>query len=151
MKFINLTQNTVYLEDIDRDIPFTNNQPQEIDINDVKKSIGFRRMIQLGQFKIVNPGNSIFERQLLRLQEISMNTKNKPEQPNIKFAERGTDIEVKIKGHFYDAGGYAKVNRNLALGLRKQGVNHEGRFRKNIKYKSRQSKFFRRIYRRFSL
>jgi len=31
-------------------------------------------------------------------------------------------MEVKIKGHFYENGGYSKVNRNLALGLRELGV-----------------------------
>lgn len=32
-------------------------------------------------------------------------------------------IDVKIKGHFFENGGYAKVNRNLALGLESLGVN----------------------------
>jgi len=32
-------------------------------------------------------------------------------------------IDVKIKGHFFENGGYAKVNRNLALGLEDLGVN----------------------------
>jgi len=31
-------------------------------------------------------------------------------------------MEIKIKGHFYENGGYAKVNRNLALGLKSLGI-----------------------------
>ena len=32
-------------------------------------------------------------------------------------------LKVIIKGHFYDNSGYAKVNRNLAFGLQKLGLN----------------------------
>lgn len=32
------------------------------------------------------------------------------------------DLEVNIKGNFYEAGGYAKVNRNLAIGLSSLGA-----------------------------
>ena len=31
-------------------------------------------------------------------------------------------MEIKIKGHFYENGGYSKVNKNIALGLRDLGV-----------------------------
>ncbi len=34
----------------------------------------------------------------------------------------GSDIKVKLRGHFFEAGGYAKVNRNLALALKEKGI-----------------------------
>lgn len=37
----------------------------------------------------------------------------------------GNQPEVVIKGHFYEAGGYAKVNRNLAYGLGQKGFKVE--------------------------
>lgn len=123
MKFENLTKNTVYLQDIDKDIPFSDTGLQEIDIDDVKKSAGFRKMIQLGQFKIIECGNSIFEKNLLKFQETYQKIESKQETEMVpQLTKRGEATEVRIKGHFYDAGGYAKVNRNLAWGLSKAGV-----------------------------
>ncbi len=120
MRFINITKNTVYLEDIDTSILYTEDKPQYIDVDDVKKSSGFRRMIRNGSFKIVEHGNSIFEKNLARM-KISVEKKQEVKK-TVNYTERGEEVEVRIKGHFYDAGGYAKVNRNLAIGLAHRGV-----------------------------
>jgi len=129
MRFINNTPNTIYIEDIDRSVPyFEDNRQQEISIDDAKKSDGFRRMLARGGFEIIECGSSLFERNL--------NKKKKKGQKMLKFSKKkitNTEnedventnkekIEVKIRGHFLAQGGYAKVNRNLATGLNKLGM-----------------------------
>jgi len=119
MEFINTTGNTVYLEDIDQSVFYYDGDVQYIDIDYVKKSKNFRRMIQLNKFILKQLGNSLFEKNLIRLQEsgkeMSISKKEKEEQIEVKSTS--DQIEVKLRGHMYEAGGYAKVNRNLAIGL----------------------------------
>jgi glycosyltransferase involved in cell wall biosynthesis len=129
MEFINKTNNTVHLEDIKIDIPYLENDiSQKIDINLVKKSECFRRLIILNQFIICDIDNSIFERSLLKIQKESkieidkMNKEKEMSKDNVQIPNKDNKLEVRIRGHFYEAGGYAKVNRNLALGLSKLGV-----------------------------
>jgi len=128
MQFINTTNNTIYLSDIKKDIPFNENEELFIELDDIKKSAHFRKMVIAGAFKIIKIGNSILERNLLRIQNERNNMKDTfstiAETIEINENEeiKTSDIEVKIRGHFYEAGGYAKVNRNLAIGLSKLGI-----------------------------
>lgn len=132
LKFINLTKNTIHLGDLNRDIPYLEDKsPQEISLNDAKKSAGFRRVILAGGFRIIECGNSIFERNLLKLQKRSeglqqnaLKTLQKARQATFekKIDSDPNQIEVRLRGHFYELGGYAKVNRNLAIGLHNENV-----------------------------
>jgi len=133
MKFVNLTKNTIHLTDLNRDILYLEDKsPQEMSLDDAKRSKGFRRVILAGGFKIVACGKSLFEKNLLRLQsqadELRDETIEKlckrPQQAikNKKGISTPNNIEVRLRGHFYELGGYAKVNRNLAIGLHNEGV-----------------------------
>ena len=113
VQFINKSNNTVYLSSIDMDIPFMGNSVQEISLDDIKKSKGFRVLLEAGKFEIVKCGDSLFERNLLKMQKKSENIEIKEND----FSSPSGKIEVKIRGSVYEAGGYAKVNRNLAFGL----------------------------------
>jgi len=120
MKFINETKNTVYLHDIDKHITYQGDEPQEIDADTILKSHGFQKLVEIGKFRIVSIGSSRIEKNLLRIQKMKIVNAHPVVTENQHIA---TDLEVLIKGHFLEAGGYAKVNRNLALGLQKLGVN----------------------------
>lgn len=128
MKFINKTGNTVFAQDIQRHIEFLGEEAQEIAVDDILKSQSFQQMVVLGAFEIVEIGTSRIEKNLQRVQkQMAMLKQNKAkvdavvssskEQPN------SVEQDVVIKGHFLEAGGYAKYNRNLALGLKAVGVN----------------------------
>lgn len=130
MKFINYSNNTIYLEDIDYNIPFCENfSQQEINIDNVKKSRNFRLLVALGQIKITEHENSLFERGLIKMQENapdqSNNEVNNEQEEEQEIMLENNELSVKIRGHFYEAGGYAKVNRNLAIALDNLGVNVE--------------------------
>jgi hypothetical protein len=45
MKFINKTNNSVYLEDVLISIPYKNEEIQEIETETVKKSFAFQQMV----------------------------------------------------------------------------------------------------------
>ena len=45
MLFINKSKNTIVLGDINKDIPFKENETQEISLDDVKRSRNFRLLI----------------------------------------------------------------------------------------------------------
>jgi|TARA_Y100000310_G_scaffold118187_1_gene116990 glycosyltransferase involved in cell wall biosynthesis len=117
VKFLNLTKNTVYLEDIDLYIPFTESV-QEIDTELVKKSKAFQLFVKIGSLDIIEANESRIEQNLKRLQN-QVPQKEEKEESNMPESDQ---LQVKIKGHFEEAGGYAKVNRNLALGLDRLGV-----------------------------
>ena len=124
MKFINHCQNTVYLEDIDRHIPFQDSTPQDIDLDDIKKSRSFRQFVLRGRFEVTESGNTHIERTVMKLQKeakkMAQESTDEPEQVVDKDSPK---LEVKLKGHLFEAGGYAKVNRNLVHGLNALGVN----------------------------
>jgi len=124
MNFINTSKNTIRINDLNRDILFLEGmEEQEISIQDAKKSLGFRRLVTSGLFEITKHGNSLFERDLIKLQKIGKKAlkENNKEKEN-DFATPTGDIEVKIRGNFLELGGYAKVNRNLAQGLHRTGI-----------------------------
>lgn len=119
MKFINKTGNTILVEDINLSIPYYEDQKeQHIYLDLVKKSMCFRNLILYKNIEITSEENTVFGKNLIRLNNM-LDLKNKKEET---FSKESSDIEVKITGHFFEAGGYAKVNRNLALGLNNLGV-----------------------------
>ena len=124
MEFINKTGNTLYLTDLDKDIPYLENEiPQYISLDDVKKSQSFRKMVNINLFLITKHDNSIFERNLVRIQKETTKMLDAIDK-TAKPLEQGSPppLEIKLRGHMYEAGGYAKVNRNLAIGLSKLGI-----------------------------
>ena len=118
MKFINRTKNTVSLSDINTTIPYLGDEVQEIDSDLIKKSNNFQYLVKNNLFEIVEIGTSRIESNLKK-QQFSGIRENIPAEKDISTKE----VQVRIKGHFYDAGGYAKVNRNIAFGLNDLGVN----------------------------
>ena len=120
MKFINHTGQSVHLTDIDLNVTYLEDlSPQDISLNLVKKSRNFRQMVLLGLFSISEHDGSPFEKSLKK-QEGKL--ENKMEKTEVE-GKNVDEIEVKIRGHFYEAGGYAKVNRNLAIALHDKGMN----------------------------
>ena len=109
MVFINETGNTVKLNDIGKVIPFLGKQPQEIDVDSVKRSKVFQSLCLAKKFLIVSTTDERIEKNLLHFQ----NGKMAPEKPK---------IEVKIRGHFLTNSGYGKANRNLVYALSMAGV-----------------------------
>lgn len=119
MKIINISKNTIYLPEIDKYFPYLEDEKeQEINIDEAKKSEGFRTLLYAKKLKITNHNGSLFERNLVKIQEIPL----KEKEIMKTTIENNGNIEVKIRGHFYEAGGYAKKNRNLAYGLSKLGI-----------------------------
>lgn len=133
MKFINKTKNTVFLEDIDLEIPFLEDySPQDIDLDLVKRSLAFRQLVALTLFEIVESNDSLFERNLNKIQKeaIKINNSNesnliKPPTDALDMSKTSSNIEVRLRGHFFEAGGYAKANRNIVNGLSSLGIDVE--------------------------
>lgn len=123
MKFINRTGNSVYIEDIDYNISFLGDEIQEIATSLIKRSSAFQKLVLMGGLEVVDINNERIEKNLLRLQK-EANILAVTDQEEARMPS-GETLEVVIKGHFYEAGGYAKVNRNLALGLSKLGTKVE--------------------------
>jgi len=119
MRFINTTKNTVVVGDIDLVVPYIEDEPQTVNADLVKKSDNFRLLVKLGKFQIVEHDDTVFEKNLTNMQDQYKVPIKKVEEE--KLPEKDDAIEVKICGHMYEAGGYAKVNRNLAFGLNKLG------------------------------
>lgn len=123
MKFINKSKNTVYLGDIQRSIPYQENQTYEIDVDHALKSKNFQSLVANGLFELIETGNSRIEKNLIKLQDMAK-LKLKTNEIQEKEPEPvPNQLEVCIKGHFLEGGGYAKVNRNLVLGLLGLGLN----------------------------
>lgn len=118
MKFKNITNNSVQLDDIDLSISYGSEIVHSIDLESVKKSNSFQLMVELGAFKIIECGDSRIEKKLLQYNSVEMTNSE-----IVPTKESGQKCEVLVRGHFYDATGYAKVNRNLALNLCKAGLN----------------------------
>jgi glycosyltransferase involved in cell wall biosynthesis len=118
MKFINKTRNSVQLEDIDLSIEYTNEEPQYIDTELVKKSFAFQKMVKLGCFSVIEATEDRVEQNLYKLSKTAVIQ----EPPVVERKPSGLSTEVILRGHFYDATGYSKVNRNFAMCLRRNGV-----------------------------
>jgi glycosyltransferase involved in cell wall biosynthesis len=118
MRFINVSQNSLYLEDIDLYIPFLRDEIQYIDTHSIKKSKAFQEMVLIGALKIVEINNDRIENNLYKK---SLRTEEKQTQSSVK-QEKFDQLSVRIRGHFYDNTGYAKVNRNFALNCAKNKI-----------------------------
>lgn len=131
MKVINRTKNTLYIEDIDLYIPFNGEEPEYLSPDKLKKSRGLRNSILNGSLEVVeyNKDERIENSLVYLLNKVASKKSEtvKPETNEIEFApppslsSGNNAIEVKIHGIFYDASGYGKVNRNLALKLKESG------------------------------
>ncbi len=130
MKIINTSKNTIYVEDLDLHLPYLNGETQDIDPELLKKSRCLRSFVLSDMMTIVShdPKERV-ESSLVYLKhkaastpakvETEVEVEAKAEAPALEPVE--DEIEVKIQGIFYDAGGYAKVNRNLAMKLHEAG------------------------------
>ena len=118
MKFINKTKNSVQLEDIDLSIEYANEEPQHIDTELVKKSVAFQKMVKLGCFSVIEATEDRIEQNLYKLSKAAV----MQEPPLVERKSSGLSTEVILRGHFYDATGYSKVNRNLSMCLRRNGL-----------------------------
>lgn len=132
MKFINNTKNTIYVDDCDLYFPYKNGEIEIVDSDILKRSKSLRAMFINGVLDIVEHD----EKEQIEKSIIYLRDKNKKEAPTIEAIDEqatvasesdvtsctaDSDIEVKIHGLFFDASGYAKVNRNLAINLHKLG------------------------------
>lgn len=130
MKIINNTGNTIYVDDIDKHFPYVNGQIEEVDPDTLKKSRCLRSFIVNGVFDVESyNADERIESSIIYLRGTKQKpaetpkvdeTDDAPISPSLDVCEN--QIEVKIHGIFYDAGGYAKVNRNLAIKLHEAGL-----------------------------
>lgn len=128
MKIINRSKNTVYVDDIDQYIQYTN-KVEHISSEQIKKSQYLRNFILSDACEIVEHNkNERIEQSLVFLKNKKQaQTVSSVSPPEIKTVSKVShqsnlqNIEVKVHGLFLDASGYAKVNRNLATGLSKAG------------------------------
>ena len=131
IKLLNLTNNSIYLDDIDLYIPHQEDEPQIIKLQDLKKSEMLQSLIVTGNLKIIECGKSRIEQNMLRLsKEYSEKSSQKDDdtlnEDTKEFRVTDSDVpSVVIKGNFHQSSGYAKVNRNLAIGLALKKYNVE--------------------------
>lgn len=125
MKIINQSHNTIYVEELDLHLPFQDEDPISVDPEALKKSRELRSIV-LSDFIAIHEydPNERIEASLVYLknknkQPVDTGPMVLPDPPELLTAD--DEIEVKIHGIFYDAGGYAKVNRNLAIKLAEAG------------------------------
>jgi len=128
MIILNDSKNTIHLEDVDEYISPTGDT-ETISPDRLKKSRSLRNAILNGTIKVIehDPKERI-ESSLMYLLNKMASSKNEtvvtsdPDPDPEILEEVSDDIEVRIHGLFYDASGYAKVNRNLALNLHQSGI-----------------------------
>ncbi len=108
IKYINISNNTIYLTDISLNIPYDNIQ-RYISLQLVKKSYSFQSLIHDGLIQILQIGDSTFEQSLKKRDVLFC----KKQYKKIKYA---------IRGNFLDHSGFAKVNRNLIYALNECGL-----------------------------
>lgn len=119
MKIINKSKNTISLEELNITIPFLEDySSQEISDDLIKNSKQIRQLKLLKLIDVVED-NSLLCKNIKNLKPIE---KIEKKIDIFSSVDNGNSIEVSIKGHFFEAGGYAKVNRNLAVGLNSLGV-----------------------------
>lgn len=109
MQFLNLTGNSVKLNDIGKVIVFTGDKPQNIETDDVKRSKMFQMLCIAKKFIITSASSDRMEQNLLRVQNGEMPI----EEPK---------IDVIVRGHFFSNSGYGKANRNLVYAMSRSGI-----------------------------
>jgi len=127
MKIRNTTNNTVYVQDVDLYLPYKGGDVEELDPDILKKSKGLRSFIISGTLEVAeyDPNERIEASIMFLKSQQDQQLKKETELPEVFVSDlesNADDIEVRIHGIFYDAGGYGKVNRNLALKLHEAGV-----------------------------
>lgn len=128
MKIVNNSKNTIYIEDLDMHLAYRDGEPEDISLDLLKRSRALRSVILSDMIDIVeyDPSERI-ENSLVYLkkkpkkQPVQAEESVVPDAPPLSVCSDA--IDVKIHGIFYDAGGYAKVNRNLAIRLKEMGFN----------------------------
>jgi len=136
MKIRNCSKNTVYIDDLDKHIAYTG-EPESINSEQIKISRCLRNFILSDLCEIIEYNknerieHSLFflknkqsnqEEPIQEHKEIVEKISTKPEPIlHVKKQADLSNIEVKMHGLFFDTSGYAKVNRNLAMGLSKAG------------------------------
>jgi len=134
----NISNNTLYLSDIDVHIPYKNGATEEFEPDILKKSKCLRGFLIHDMIEIVeyNPDEKIeasivfLRNQARQKKQIEDNIKpvkqvksdNSDNFNSIALDSINDEIEVRMHGIFFDAGGYGKVNRNLALKLSEAGI-----------------------------
>jgi glycosyltransferase involved in cell wall biosynthesis len=117
MKIQNRTGHSVYISDIDRNFsPTEIVNFYELSKQDLLKSTSLRKLIRSGAFYPVEwDVNSTLESSLQKESEqfYQAMVKEKNKESN----------GILLRGQFLDYSGYGKVNRNLAICLKKRGVN----------------------------
>ena len=130
MKVQNTTGNTLFVEDIDLHIPYDDGVSITLAPDLLKKSRSLRSLIIGGALEIIkhNPKEQI-EKSIVYLRKkqieeppVEEETEKETEVFDEVELSASSDIEVKIHGIFYEAGGYGKVNRYLAKNLAEAGV-----------------------------
>lgn len=129
MKIRNITNNTVYVEDVDLFLPYKDGETEELDPDILKKSKGLRNFIIRGTIEVVeyDPNERIEASIMFLKSQYEQSAKEEQKEPSEEvfisdLESNADDIEVRFHGIFYDAGGYGKVNRNLALKLHEAGI-----------------------------
>lgn len=129
VKIINTTNNTLYIEELDMHIPFLDGEGQTLDADTLKKSKSLRSFIISGLLEVAEyDPNERIEASIMYLREKTLSAKPikkiETDDPveQIALTTDSDQIEVRIHGIFLDGGGYAKVNRNLALKLDEAGL-----------------------------
>jgi len=132
MQIISTIKNTIYISDIDLTIPCSD-KSVFISSDNLKKSKMLQSMIIDGYFKILEyNSNERIESNLAELCkkngidisgiELIKNNNHQTVNYSIK-SNPDNDFVIQIQGHMLEAGGYAKVNRNLIFGLSNVGFN----------------------------
>ncbi len=125
MKLINTSKNTLYIEDLDLHIPYKEGEIEEVSPDRLKKSRCLRNFIINGMLEVIEYNkNERIENSLMYFKNKMEDKQKEQESPEEIYSDTEHDkdtIELNIHGIFYDAGGYGKVNRNLAMNLVKAG------------------------------
>ena len=128
MIVLNETGNTIYVQDLDMHIPHDPDNEITLNPETLKSSKSLRSFIINGMLTIqsFNKDEKIENSIMYMRSKTSVHLNPPREEVPILDPEPvincTNDIEVKLHGMFYDAGGYSKVNRNLAINLSNAGI-----------------------------
>jgi len=123
IRFKNKTKNTIYLEDLDRSIPYAGDHIQNLVLNDAKKSKAFQHFVEVGKFEIISSNKPSQLEKALQYRKVNYEKTMKEQKDCEKSITISDSNPVCVRGHIFDISGYGKVNRNLIFGLLRNGVN----------------------------
>jgi len=111
IKFKNTTGQSIYLNDLDINFPYyEDNRYQYISNDNFKRSLGFRKYILYNNIEVEGLEDSLIERNFMEFKK-NINIKENVDSNIDK------ENNIIIRGHLFDSGGYAKVNQNLFRGM----------------------------------